>query len=247
MMFLTAATAALLTAATPGPLDNEAAAPKADAVIADAKDGKNEADAMDPMKFLSMFDKMFPAGPEPEPQRLALSRVAVKGLLADGTYVRAMDDMMSGIVDRVLDVSAADFAGKAKKSDASAKDTLRDSIRKDDPHFDQRMAIVRKIAAEEMAKLSISIEPKLREGLARSLARRLDAKQLGDLNAFLATDSGRAFGRETMTMWIDADVLRSMVMSTPDILLALPGAMKRIETATAHLPKPSKKKVEAKK
>lgn len=243
MTFLTAAAAALLATATPGPIRAEADTAKGGA----ATSKPTEAGKLDPMKFLSMFDKMFPAGPEPEPQRLALSRVATRGLLADGTYVRAMQNVMDGIVNRVLDVSAADFAAKDMKSKASAKDTLRDSIRKDDPHFDQRMAIVRKIAAEEMAKLSIYIEPKLREGLARSLARRLDAKQLGDLNAFLATDSGRAFGRETMTMWLDADVMRSMVMSTPDILMALPGAMKRIEESTAHLPKPKKKKVAAEK
>ena len=241
MTFLTAAAAALLTAAAPGPIDAEAGAEKAQATPSKT----TEAEKLDPMKFLSMFDKMFPAGPEPEPQRLALSRTATKALLADGTYVRAMDDIMSGIFDRMLDINLAQFAEADKKGKSDAG-TVRDSIRKDDPHFDQRMGIVRKIAADEMAKLSIYIEPKLREGLARSLARRLDARQLGDLNAFLATDSGRAFGRETMTMWLDADVMRSMVMSTPDILMALPGAMKRIEESTAHLPKP-KKKAQAKK
>jgi hypothetical protein len=242
MTFLTAAAAALLAAATPGPIRAEADAAKSEPTTSKS----TEAEKLDPMKFLSMFDKIFPAGPEPEPQRLALSRTATKALLADGTYVRAMDDVMGGIVDRMLDIDLAQF-GEADKKGKNDLGTMRDSIRKDDPHFDQRMGIVRKIAAEEMAKLSIYIEPKLREGLARSLARRLDARQLTDLNAFLATDSGRAFGRETMTMWIDADVMRSMVMSTPDILMALPGAMKRIEESTAHLPKPKKKKAEAKK
>jgi hypothetical protein len=41
-----------------------------------------------------------------------------------------------------------------------------------------------------------------------------------------------------MAMWIDPDVMRSVMTSFPDIMTAMPGAMKRIETETAHLPKP---------
>ena len=70
--------------------------------------------------------------------------------------------------------------------------SLRESIIKDDPHFDERMRIMRKVIGEELIKISAVMEPKLREGLARSIARRFDEKQLRDINSFLATDSGRA-------------------------------------------------------
>jgi hypothetical protein len=42
-------------------------------------------------------------------------------------------------------------------------------------------------------------------------------------------------------MWVDSDVLRGMIGSFPEIIGALPGAMQRLETETAHLPKPKKK------
>jgi hypothetical protein len=124
--------------------------------------------------------------------------------------------------------------------------SLREELARDDPHFEERMKIMRKIVGEELIKISALMEPKLREGLARSIARRLDEKQLKDVNAFLATDSGRAFAGQSMRMWVDPDVMRSMMQSMPHIVMAMPGAMIRPEAETAHLPKP-KKKEEAKK
>jgi len=109
------------------------------------------------------------------------------------------------------------------------------------------MKIMRRVIGEELIKISAVMEPKLREGLARSIARRFDEKQLRDINLFLATDSGKAFAGQTMRMWIDPDVMRSMVQSMPHLIAAAPGAMMRIEAETAHLPKPKKpEKKEAK-
>jgi hypothetical protein len=94
--------------------------------------------------------------------------------------------------------------------------------------------------------MSAIIEPKMREGLARSMARRFDEKQLADINSFLATDSGKAFGSQSMAMWVDPDVLRSVMSSFPEIMKAMPDAMKRVETETARLPKPKKAEAKAK-
>ena len=69
---------------------------------------------------------------------------------------------------------------------------------------------------------------------------------LTDINAFLATDSGRAFAGQTMRMWVDPDVMRSMMQAMPHMIGAMPGAMIRLEAETAHLPKPKKKAVEKK-
>lgn len=199
-------------------------------------------DAFDFLKVFQMFDKLFPAQPEPAPARLALSRTTANGLLADGTYGRMMGDMMDTMVDRVMSFSEADFGGKGKDGKPPSTETLRQAAIKEDPHFEERMKIMRRIIGEEMIKISAIIEPKVREGLARSMARRFDEKQLTDINAFLATDSGKAYGRESMAMWFDSDVMRSVFTSTPEIFVALPGAMQRIEKETAHLPKPKKAK-----
>ena len=153
--------------------------------------------------------------------------------------------MMSGVVERVLAMNPADLAPKGAK-DKAAAGSLREQIANDDPHFDERMRITRRVIGEELVKVSAAVEPKLREGLARSIARRFDDRQLQEINAFLATDSGRAFGSQSMQMWVDPDVMRSMFTAFPDMFAAMPGAMQRLESETAHLPKPKKDKAKAK-
>ena len=234
---------ALLLASTPVAANTASASATEARAETAAKDeeSKAEPEPFDPAQLLAVFEKLFPAQPEPAPERLALSRVTVQGLFPDGTYGQLMDDVLGGIADRVLDLSEADFGTKGKDGKPPSTATLRQAALKDDPHFEERMRIMERVIGEEMAKIARIVEPKLRDGLARSMARRFDGRQLADINAFLATDSGRAFGRQSMAMWVDADVMRAMVASFPEVITAMPDAMKRLEAETAHLPKPKKK------
>jgi hypothetical protein len=232
---------ALLLGTTPVAASAAAApAPKAEPA-AEATDTKIPAEAFDPAQMLAAFEKLFPAQPDPAPERLALSRVSVVGLFPDGTYGRMMDGMMESVVDRILDMSDADFGVKPKDGKPLSKATLREQALKEDPYFEERMRITERVIHEEMVKIAAIVEPRLRDGLARSMARRFDERQLADINAFLATDSGRAFGGQSIAMYVDADVMRAMVASFPEIMKAMPDAMKRLDTETAHLPKPKKK------
>ena len=195
----------------------------------------------DMSQMMAVFDKIFPAQPDPAPERLALGRIAVKALFPDGTYARLMDGMAQGIMDRVLNLSDADFGKTGSKGQQVDTTSWRQQAMKDDPHFEERMRITARVMTEEFGKIATIIEPRIREGLARSMARRFTERQLADINAFLATDSGKAFGSQSMAMWVDSDVLRGMISSFPEIMAAMPAAMKRVETETAHLPKPKPK------
>ena len=189
-------------------------------------------------QMMAIFDKIFPAQPDPPAPRLALSRTAVQSLFPDGTYARMMGGMMHGIADRVMGMTAADLGARPGKGKAADTMTLKQKLAKDDPAFDERMRILEQVIGEEFAKMAAIVEPRMRDGLARSMARRFDEKQLADLNAFLATDSGKAFGSQSMAMYVDPDVMRAMIGSFPEMMKAMPDAMKRVEAATAHLPKP---------
>ena len=252
-MLLLAAT----LAGTPVPLDAQALEPPAAAEQeiqggkvnkpAKAASEKNKAKAkakakgFNPAELLALFDRIFPAQPDPAPERLTLSRVTAKAIFPDGTYGRMFEEAMGGIVDRVMNLSEADFAESGDTPAAEETLTIREQAVKDDPHFEERMRIMQRVIGVEFAKIAAVIEPKMREGIARSLARRFDEPQLVTVNAFLATDTGRAFGGQMMAMWMDPDVMRAMVTSFPEMIVAVPGAMKRVEAATAHLPKPPKK------
>ena len=226
----------LLTAAVP------VAAHSAEKPTADEKAEPSAAkkDDFDMAQVMAMFDKLFPAQPDPAPARLALARTTANGMLPNGLYADLFDEVMSGVVDRVLALNPGDFGAKDGKEKAAAATSLRQQIAKDDPHFDERMRITQRVIREELVKISALMEPKMREGLARSMARRFDERQLTEINAFLATESGRAFAAQNMRMWVDPDVMRSMVQSVPHMISAMPGAMMRLEAETAHLPKPKK-------
>ena len=190
--------------------------------------------------MMAIFDKLFPAQPDPPAARLALSRTAVRALFPDGIYARMMGGMMHGIADRVMGMTAADLGASPEKGKAPDTSTLREKLAKGDPEFDAHMAKMERILDEELAKMAAIIEPRVRDGLARSMARRFDEKQLGDLNAFLATDSGKAFGAQSMAMYADPDVMRAMISSFPEMMKAMPDAMKRIEAETKAKDEPLK-------
>lgn len=200
---------------------------------------KNQSPEAALAEAMKMFDKMFPEQPLPPPERLALARQSAAGLFPNGAYAGMFDELMSGMVDKVLAMKPSEFGDKPKAADADL--SLKEQLAKDDPHFEERMRITRKVVGEELRKLATVVEPRVREGLARSIGRRFDDRQLRELNVFLATDTGRAFGAKSMAVWVDADVMRSFIQALPDMMTALPGAVERLEKATAHLPKPPKK------
>jgi len=230
---LTAGAALLLAFSMPA-----MAKPVPTAKSSEPSSGAKKLPDFDIAQMMAVFDKIFPAQPDPAPAQLALARTSVQGLFPDGTYARMMNGLIAGTVDRVMGMSAADFGVKPAAGKPADPTTLRQKMAKGDPYFDERMRITQKVLGEELAKMATIIEPSVREGLARSMARRFDAKQLADLNAFLATDSGKAFGSQSMAIWVDPDVMRAVMNSLPQVMAAAPAAMQRVEAETAKLPKP---------
>ena len=194
----------------------------------------------------------------PDPERLKLAARVSAVLWPNGTYVRIFQGMtggQDGLFDMVLDlrpgeIMGAMFEGAAAGPEAKpGKDapprkpspTLRESIVADDPHFEERMRISMKVAEEEMTRLAGPIEPKLREGLAKSIARRFTTEQLVPLATFFETDAGKAYAAQSLSLFFDKDVILAMISSVPAVAKEVPGIMEKVEKATAHLPKPKPK------
>ena len=148
-------------------------------------------------------------------------------------------DLMGALAESMPEEKAA--TAKAKTAESSP--TFREMMKAEDPHFEERMRIMARVVGEEVRRIAKPIEPKFRAGLAKSIARRFTRAQLEPLAAFLETDAGRAYAAESMTMFMDKDVMLAMANSLPVVIKELPGAFKKVEAATAHLPKPPKKSV----
>ncbi len=242
--------AAGLAAAPPAA---QAVPPAAPSVAAVTKQAMPSAD--DFAKMLKMFDKMFPPQPDPDPARLAAARPVALLMWPDGTYGDIFETLATSIGNTVLDMKPSDFpeppAGKddkdAKPKVAKPDVSLRDQMRREDPHFDQRMKLMTAAAHAELQRLSPLIEPPLREGLSRALARRFTEPQLADIGAFYGSPTGRLYAREAIKMWMDGDIARSMMNSMPVLIMQMPGALERMKSADDSLPPPPKKAKPAKK
>jgi hypothetical protein len=220
------------TTATPVKEPSAAKSPPAASAHAKAKP------AVDPMEaiatMLKLFDKFFPAGPEPEPARLALARQATMTMFPRGAFAQAMTGFVNRTADRVLDMSEADFAAmvppakgsKAKKPKSPSTEPLRVTLAKKEPNFDAKLAAIRAFAGTMFVKFGDVAEPKFREGMARALARKFDARQLAEIQAFLATPTGAAYGREMVGLWFEPDVIRGTFEVFPELMKMAPDLAK---------------------
>jgi hypothetical protein len=102
------------------------------------------------------------------------------------------------------------------------------------------MAAYRQVLEEETAKMSTAIDPRMRDGLARSMARKFDAKQLADINAFFATPSGHALASQYMGLWFAPDTMRAIFTAMPEMMKLMPDATEKMKAIDAKFPKPPK-------
>lgn len=194
---------------------------------------------------MAIIDKMFPPQPDPDPQRLALARTSVQTMWPDGAYATMMSSFIGNIFNGVMQMKKSDLASlgsKAARGNAGAgasNQTIHDQAAAKDPYFDQRMAAMRGIINEEISKMSAVIDPRMREGLARSMARRLDERQLTDINAFFTTPSGHALATQYMQLWFEPDTLRSVMGAFPEMMKLMPDAMQKLKAANDKFPKPA--------
>jgi hypothetical protein len=188
-----------------------------------------------------------PAPPAIDPQRLALARTAVDYVWPLGTYQRMMngtlDSMMDGIMRSMGDMRMSDMmppgaAGGKPIDPAVANATLRETMAKADPAFQERMRIMNHVMMSEMEPILSKFEPDLREGLARAYARKFTAAQLEDMNRFFATPTGRIYASEALLTMMDPEVMQTMAKAMPEFVRAVPAIMAKVEQATAHLPRP---------
>ena len=178
------------------------------------------------------------------PARLATAKVTVDYLFPLGTYERmmkgTMDQMMDSIISQSFDRPMAETMKGHGMDDAAIEkmgDTsINDMMLERDPHFKERMQISTKVMTDEMVDLMTAMEPAIRETLANIYARKFTPDQLAEMNAFFATDTGSAFARDYMMVFVDPEMMQSMMSFVPEMMQAMPAIMKKVEEATAHLP-----------
>lgn len=207
-------------------------------VVAKAPATKSAKPEVDPMQAMAMmtkvFDRFFPAGPEPEPARLAAARSMTMTMFPKGAYAEGVTGFMDRAVEQVMGMSEADLAEimppakpkKGEKPKMPSSEPLRLTLSKKDPTFDAKLAAGKAFAKVMMVKFGDVAEPRFREGMARSLARKFDAQQMAEIQGFLATPTGAAYGRQMVGLWFEPDVIRGTFQAFPDMMKLMPELMK---------------------
>ena len=194
--------------------------------------------------------KPAPAAAQVDPARLALARTTVNYVWPLGTYQRmmgtAMDQMMNSVMGGMFDMKIGDMVPADKEMSEEdkklAQTTMREAIAKKDPHFEERMRITNKVMMTEMGTIFGKVEPAVREGLANAYAKKFDQQQLTDLNTFFATPTGRAYAAESVTLFMDPELMKAIAGAMPELVKGMPAIMEKVKKATAHLPEPPKSK-----
>ncbi|MEO7814311.1 MAG: hypothetical protein ABIR87_02585 [Sphingomicrobium sp.] len=245
-------TAAAASAAPPTVIVSPSPAPGATAASSAATKAANQAAQMAMFADMAVkaLDRVLPPQPEPDPARLALARTTMNGFLPAGSYPRMAnvmtDNLMNGVYNRLMGMTGTELSnaiGLPISSGADAALTLRQQASKGDPLFDARIKAYTAAFKEEMRQTMGVMEPRMREGMARAMARRFDAAQLTDLNRFFATDTGRAFGQDMILLFIDGDVFRGMFAAMPDLMRAMPQSAARFAAIEKQYPWPKKAEV----
>lgn len=189
------------------------------------------------------------ADPAPiDPARLAAAETIVAKVFPLGTYKKLMGDtmdrLMGSMMDGVMGMPLAQIAamGGLEPDQAAALEeaSLAEIMAIYDPHFRERTQVGMRAMMDSMAGLMTDYEPRIQAGLARAYARKFDAKQLADLNAFFATPTGRVYAAESMALYMDPEIMNEMQAFMPDMMKRMPDLVKAMTDATAHLPKPRK-------
>lgn len=114
--------------------------------------------------------------------------------------------------------------------------TLRDIIGEKDPHFDERVSIVRDVLASELPPILNRAEPKLRDVLAGVFARKFSDDELRDIAAFAQSPTGQKYVDTYWTIGFDPGYYRAFFAAMPELVQGFPELGKTFEARMAHLP-----------
>lgn len=197
--------------------------------------------------FLAFSTPALAAEPAPadaaDLARLAAAQQTVDYIFPTGTYARMMGEVMDKMMDSILDSTMrmplrdlADVSGI--ETDRIGEGSLAEMMEIYDPAYQERMRLSTRTMMAEMSTLMSRFEPDIRSGLASAYAKRFNAAQLGDLNRFFATPTGKAYAADSYIIMMSPEVMEKMQAFMPQMMQAMPAIVEKVKSATEKLPKP---------
>lgn len=180
-----------------------------------------------------------------DPARLEAATRTADFVFPAGTYARMMDRTLNGMMKPMMDsvgriplrdlaaMTGADEAQLARIGDGKLEEMMAIL----DPAYKVRMAIGMPAMFKAMQGMVAEFEPTMKGGLARAYARRFDAGQLAELNAFFTTPTGRVYAENSMLVFTDPEIMNTMQAMVPMMMKRMPAIVKSMEAEMARFPK----------
>ena len=200
--------------------------------------------------MMEMFAKLFDTGDKTpiDPAQLALAQGTAAKLLPDGAYGKMMDQMLGQFIKPMLALDGGMNAMQISTKtgvDYDVADKLTEAQRNQvvallDPERQARNDGMMNVLKPMLIEIGKTLEPPMREGIARAYARKFSAAQLGEINMFFATPSGQAYAAESFAIQADPEVLSATFQALPVMMTKFMGSGPNLEAQMKALPQERK-------
>jgi hypothetical protein len=178
-----------------------------------------------------------------DPLRLSLAKQTTAQIMPDGIYSK----LMNGMFDKLLGTILAQPGGMSDLEISLisgveiAEGGLDESKRKAitallDPNHSARAAAMQTSFKPLMDKIATTIEPPMREGLARAYARKFSVEQLTEMNGFFATPTGSLYASESFLLQADPEVMQATFSALPTLMAELTNPGNEYEANLSAIP-----------
>lgn len=223
--------------------DDEGHGMSDEAMMADAKAKmQKEID-----QAVAMIEKIFGTDKLPPiaPAQLALAQQTTTALIPTGSLEKMLDNLYGKLFKGLMDEfgGTSDLMLSIKTGVESEKIAALDDKTKlaaagiFDPYRQQREDQITNIVKPLISEALTDLEGPMRNGLAHAYARKFTAQQLGEMNAFFATPTGKAYSSEWMALQADPELMLAMIKAVPPLVGKFMDRGSEIEAKFKDLPK----------
>lgn len=208
----------------------------------------NDAMRLQVEKGIAQIEQMFGLTDLPpiDESRLPAARL-VAGTLSQRASVEEMLDnlygrLFKGFSDQSTRIKPSELSVSFGLSEAAAEKVTAEQLRAVvailDPQRAERDDRIKAIVRPIMNLALDKMVPRLQEGQARSLARRLTAEQLSDVHRYLQTPTGAVFAQHLLPLNADPEIMAATIRAIPDMLPHIEKEIEPLSRAFENLPMP---------
>ena len=199
--------------------------------------------AMD--QTMAQLGEMFPVVPltAEEQARLPMAQAIVARIMPEGTMGELMGSMFDNIMGPMTKLAGDDpvaafmsTTGIDAAEQGMSETQASEALALLDPAWKVRIERQAEIMPRMMTRLMTDMEPAMRTAMSELYAVYFDERELADIGAFFATESGATYARQGFRMSSDPRLMGAMMEQMPAMMTAFMGMAGELEQATADLP-----------